>query len=752
MKNRRAIKNVVLVAAVILLIGLGGDIKSEPYQLPDADWPVERRPTDAELKIKIERLSKLVGKIEARRLDASYARSTLMIARESMGYAAEDEKNGRPGRASYVRGYLDEALDKAAGDATSLLRNPSLNRPVPRPPLRDIVIRDGAFFSGETQVMFGGVGHFGKVREDIPKFYDYGFNLIQIEIGPSSVVTGPNPEDIRTDAIRDDILKQFDNADKHGVMINLLLSPHYFPQWAMEMYPELKECGRGFIQYCVSDPDARRVLRRFLQTLIPLVKDKPALQSYTLANEPNFFERSERSLNGFRTWLRKKYGDLSALNRAWNKKYKSFDQVKITVDLFSLNPGMRLDWTLYHDKICTEFFFWMKSVIRTMDKKTPVHIKFMDDMFASEETLWGVDREALGKFTEISGNDSTIRYPGKNGYALSYWQNAAFYDFLKSIQPRKPIQNSENHFIADDAPWFYPENYVKAALWLEYLHGMAASTIWVWERGDGPTLGNNILSRPNCTAAAAKTTLDVRRLAPYITAVANSIKDSPVSIYYSKTARILQLDFLEKWNSAYELALYTGYPAHFVVDSDVAAGLDPKKTPVLIVPEYIYTTDELYRKIIEYIGRGGRVAAIGECFRMNERGRNRVVDQWAAARCGSGPKNYKGCAEILPTSAKTTPEANFQLLNGFLFSSVKIPHPDLVVGDLKGKPVIGVEYRSVRFKKKHVGYVFNSLDHPVTVRLAPVSGRWRDTVDMIENRPVKKEMKLEPMDIILFEF
>ena len=178
----------------------------------DVDWPVNSRPTETALLEKIATLENLVAEIEAQKLDASYARSVLVTARDFVGYARDDENNGKPGRAAYVRSYLDESLDAAAADARALLANPGRNRPVPAPPLRDIKIRDGAFRAGDAPVMFGGMGHFNQVRADIPKFPNYGFNLIQIEIGPSSVVTGPDDADIRTDAIMNDILPTLDRT------------------------------------------------------------------------------------------------------------------------------------------------------------------------------------------------------------------------------------------------------------------------------------------------------------------------------------------------------------------------------------------------------------------------------------------------------------------------------------------------------------------------------------------------------------
>lgn len=739
-------------AVFFIAVFYASSLRSAPVPLPDANWPVTRHPTEASLQSRIEALSQLVKKIEAKKLDASYARSALVLAKDFIVYAADDEKNGRPGRAAYVRSYLDEALDAAIAEAKALIANPKLNRPVPRPRLKDIQIRNGAFFAGNVEVMFGGMGHFGQVRRDLPKFSDYGFNLIQIEIGPNSVVTGPNPGDISTDAIDNDIAKVLDEADRSGVMVNLLLSPHYFPQWATDLHPELKKCGRGFLQYCVSDPYAREVLKRYLETLIPRIKDKPALQSYTLANEPNFFEAGDATAAQFREALQKKYGTISALNRAWRKGYSSFDKIKPSIEIFLVNATARLDWSGFHYAVCTDFFAWMTSVIRTMDPKTPVHIKFMDDMFADEETIYGIDRESLEKFTEISGNDSTIRYPGENGYGMRYRQNAAFYDFLKSVQPEKPVQNSETHVISDDSQLFFPESYIRASLWSMYVHGMAASTMWVWERGDTPSFGNDVLTRPNCAAAVARVTLDMRRLAPYITALSNSTAVSPLAVYYSQSTRALELDFLDRWDPAYEIAVYQGWPVRMIPDSAVDAGLDPKRIPVLFIPEYIYTTDALNAKLIEYVRSGGRVVTMGSVFRINEFEKQRSTTEWAALSCDKPTDLSTGCVETLSSAGKTSTDLNFALLHNVLYNRFGVPRPLLRITDPDGAPVLGVEYRSVRFGNKRLAYVLNSLDHAANVRLVPTSGKWQDTIDLATGKKVKSSMRMEAYDLLLFFF
>ncbi|HOO57164.1 MAG TPA: beta-galactosidase [bacterium] len=738
----------VSTAMAILIFVLSAAVFAE---VPDVDWPVTSDPTEQQLENGIKELSGLVARLEAAGLDASYVRSALTVAENFAGYAREDEKNGKPGRAAYVRGYLADSIEAALEEGRALLADPSLDRPVPDPSLRDIEIRDGAFFAGGEMVMFGGVGHFGQVRKDIPQMHNYGFNIIQIEIGPSSVVKGPEPGDIDTSRIMEDIIVQLDRAAEHNVMINLLLSPHYFPKWALEKYPGLGDCEKGFLKYCTSDPRARDVIRRFLDVIIPMIKDKPALHSYTLANEPIFDEKTPITKSLFSDWLAAKYGDIGRLNKTWGKKFKNFEKASdVNEDLLSLTPAARLDWSLFHNTVGTGFFRFMKETIRKHDPDTPVHIKFMDNMFDHWEALCGLDREVLGSITDISGNDSAVSYRPEGEYRLDNRRNAAFFDYLKSVRPDLPVFNSENHIIGDDSPVFYPAEFIYASLMLQYLHGMGASTIWVWERSDNASLGNNILSRPNCAAAAARATLDARRLAREITAISNA--EPKLGIYLSRTVRGLQIDFVERWKPAYEIALYQGRRLRFITDRTLE-NLDPATLGALIIPEYLFTSNEMYRRIVEYVRRGGNVIAIGDLFGMNERGRQRKDGRWAELECGAVRGPDDGCVRVIkPFDSAEERDGALLEMSAAIEEEFKVEKPLLIITGESGRPVRGVEYRSAEFEGGGIGYVFNATAESVTLKLRTADGGEVESEDLLGRKKIGGTLRLAPLELVMFRF
>lgn len=82
-------------------------------------------------------------------------------------------------------------------------------------------------------VLFAGYGHFTDVIRDLPEFSSIGANLIQIEIGPSSIFPkeGKNGEFSEPDFsdLENRILPALRSAAEHNVKVCLLLSPHYHP-------------------------------------------------------------------------------------------------------------------------------------------------------------------------------------------------------------------------------------------------------------------------------------------------------------------------------------------------------------------------------------------------------------------------------------------------------------------------------------------------------------------------------------------
>src|SRR6059058_3759235 len=61
---------------------------------------------------------------------------------------------------------------------------------------------------------------------------------------------------------------------------------------------------------------------------MPRIKDKPALLSVCLSNEPvNVQEPDEFSKTSWHEWLARRHGDIATLNQRWHASFAKFDEI-----------------------------------------------------------------------------------------------------------------------------------------------------------------------------------------------------------------------------------------------------------------------------------------------------------------------------------------------------------------------------------------------------------------------------------------
>ncbi len=139
----------------------------------------------------------------------------------------------------------------------------------------------------------------------------------------------------------DSVMAQMQAA---GIKVDLDIGGSIAPQWLHQRYPGatlVKEDGtltyparRYMVD--ISDPDYRRLLHRFADTLTQRYGNNPAVIAIGYNNEMGngYASYSEPDRQRFIAWLKSKYGTLSALNKAWatqrwSRNITDWDQVRI---------------------------------------------------------------------------------------------------------------------------------------------------------------------------------------------------------------------------------------------------------------------------------------------------------------------------------------------------------------------------------------------------------------------------------------
>lgn len=385
-------------------------------------------------------------------------------------------------------------------------------------------------------IFFVGYGHFKQVRTDIEKFPAYGINIVQHgEFGPSSVF--PTEEKTENAAI-DQLIGELDRASKAGVAVDFLISPHYVPDWLFTKYPHLRKARADFFPYSIYAPEGRALVQRFVDYVVPKIKDKPALLSICLTNEPiNKQEPDEFSIRAWREWLQKRHGDIATLNARWKSTYVKFEEIPQPNPLGQSGenrPGPAwADFCRWNGEYFAEFHKVFADYVKAVAPEIPVHAKATTwHIYRSENASHGDDATLLNNVTNISGNDSVNLWSFKErwgdliergtfDFAQGWRENAIGYELQRSAHDA-PVFNSENHLIFDRDDRYVDPAHIRAALWMGAIHGQSATTIWVWERElENPRsdFSGSIMERASCSEAVGIVNHDLNRAAREITAI-----------------------------------------------------------------------------------------------------------------------------------------------------------------------------------------------------------------------------------------
>ncbi|NIA29339.1 MAG: hypothetical protein GWP06_05415 [Actinobacteria bacterium] len=689
-------------------------------------------------------------------VDAAPARVTRTVLDNFIPYTYQDLQSGEVERAQRNVDYMASALSRSLVELKEQVEDSTKRLSYPRPSVFNLTIRDGAFYQGNQPVFLSGVMGWDEPVNDIPKMAGYGFNIIEIEIGPMQTLTGPDEKDVTDAYINSFVLKALRSAERHNVRIPILVSPHYFPQWAYKLYPDVKTCGHGFHQFCIENPNARRVLERHLRFLVSKIKDEPALGSYCLANEPEFIERCEYSRQKFIKYLRATHGTIQRLNELWGTDFEDFDRIQIPEEPIR-NVAIRYDWYTFHSRQVTDFFAWMKRIIQEEDPKRPTRIEFMMGVLNPAEGKYGIDREALNRLTEIIGCDQGTSYPGRGEYGGNFFIQSFFYDLMKSFQPNKPILNSEFHIIRDNDPIHYPANYIRTAIWEAALHGQNAFTIWLWSRQDREASHrHSLMTRAEATDAAGRTALDLNRLAKYLKEFPRAQAD--VAIFYSRTSKLLSNVYLQSLQRLYEAVNFLHAPIRFISEDQVAAG-KLRSYKLLLVPQADYVRDDAFGAILQYARDGGFVFCIGgNSFRYNPYGKpekdrlsqlRKAVQQNHPHELQKTKERWKAKVDIGSTEW-TDKHAAAKILDT-LFDDLGIARPFKVV-NRNGQSPWGVEAMTIEVQGKQVLSLVNWLKNPVVISVISAKGKIVSARNLVNKEALDmNKLHLEPMVPMLVE-
>jgi hypothetical protein len=568
--------------------------------------------------------------LQTQGIDIAYPLVRLTVLEQFIDFVEEDIAQGEVQRARQQIEEMEQIL-KDCGEELTSLEAGELNPDVPRYVTSPLQIENGAFKAkvkwhdgSETDdwpVIFTGYGHFETVMRDVELLQDYGMNIIIVELGPSWILL--SEEEIEMQPIYD-FLALLDRAQTANVTVSLLISTHYFPQWAYDKWPEILIGAGEYLPFSVDSEHVRSILDKYLRTLIPEIADHPALHSLCLSNEPSYFNAAldPENRKAYTTWLQKEYSSIGAVSEAHGNTYETFDDVPLYPQGEGDYPDevtdlrAHYDYYRFNDERFASWHQWMADIIHELAPNIPVHSKFSD--YTQYVPFEGVDPESFLSFSQIAGNDAVKYYSEseEDYYANDWMAQNIFYDLLRSISGM-PSYNSENHLIRDFENIDVPPAHIRNVIWQASIHGEGASTSWVWERNliDSEYTGlpiTTIMYQPQAVVEHGRTGLDLLRLGKEFNAFQTS--QARVALVYSPTSLLYNY-----FNGNYELLLvvtyealnFTGEKIDFITESELAQGKG-EQYQFIFVTGATHLSQDAYLGLSNYVAAGGHLVLRGE--------------------------------------------------------------------------------------------------------------------------------------------
>jgi hypothetical protein len=496
----------------------------------------------------------------------------------------------------------------------------------------------------------------------------------------------------------DPIEDLLERGAEHDVAVNLNIAPHYFPEWAMEKWPDLAVEQYGAIDHNINHPKAEEILEAHIRATMERIKSYDSLHSICLSNEPHYNANDETYTKPlWEAYLADTHESIDQLNERYGTDYDAYSAVPMlgpekmgSTDV--PNPH-QYDWNTFLNERFAEFHEWMAEVIHDVAPDVPVHAKMMGNYFywRWHESERGLNPELFAEFCDINGNDN---FNWSDEGPKGFFQYNQFTDYQTSMRDA-PVYNSENHLIKNGNGTYNTQiaDHVGLSLWQGAIHGQSASTMWVWSRyhGQWDTFEDSILHRPVCVEAVGKRNLDANRLAGEVTAFQDA--PSSVAILYTPTSNVYSARHKPIVNLTYRAASEAGVEVD-VVSEEIAQN-DLGTYDVVVIPDATNVAPGTVTGVAEYIDSGGTTVVVGED--------SLSADAYDTPHSGQGLQRVMDAATVLP---KNAPDEEIRAAVTDAVETAGIREVTVHAAD-SGEIATGIEWRSIEHDGRRLVNIAN---------------------------------------------
>ena len=409
---------------------------------------------------------------------------------------------------------------------------------------------------------------------------------------------------------------------RQGIKVIIGTPTYAVPTWLVRQHPNvlLQPGTYGRRQNMdITDPDYRAAAERVIVALVAHVKDHPAVIGYQIDNETKHYgTNGPRVQAGFVEAMRRKFGSVEALNKAWGLDYWSnrinrWEDFPTTIG--TMNASVANAFSEYQRGLVTEFLAWQAGLVRAHSRPDQFVTQNFD--YDWRNYSFGVQPDVnhweAGKVLDVSGVD--IYHPGQD--KLTGAEIAFGGDIARSVK------GGRNYLVLEAQAQGMPEwtpypGQLRLQAFSHLASGANGLMYWHWATTANAieTYWRGILSQdyqPNAVYDEVKTIgADLQRLGPEL---AGMEKRNRVAIYVSNTALSAfdsfkiesqgrGIAYNDVFRGFYD-ALYRQNIEVDVISPSTTVPLDRYK--LIVVPALYAATDAEIDRLNAYAKAGGHV-------------------------------------------------------------------------------------------------------------------------------------------------
>jgi beta-galactosidase len=411
-----------------------------------------------------------------------------------------------------------------------------------------------------------------------------------------------------------------DRIGKAGIKVVFGTPTYSIPVWLYNKHPEILVTNvKGEKSYYgprqnmdITNPTYLFYSERIIRKLLEHYKNNPAIIGWQIDNETASYGTAGHNVQtAFVKYLKKKFNSADELNKIWGLSYwgqqlHGWEEVPEFHNI--LNPGWKLEWERFQQKITTDYLAWQAKIIN--EYKRP-------DQFIVQNFVGGIrtniDEYEIAKHLDIAGVNPYHDVQDKlDGEAI-----ALSGDLCRSLKQQNYLITETNaQTIGWDSKWQRPpyDGQLRLDVYSHIASGANMVEYWHWhslhygqETYWKGVLGHDL--EPNrIYAEMSKTAHELKKIGPELV---NFKKENKVAILYSVDSYqgIRFMPFSDNVN--YLTILHQLYDALYKlnvgVDFIFPQTTDYSKYKVIIVPPLYISDDAQLNRLTEFVKNGGHV-------------------------------------------------------------------------------------------------------------------------------------------------